>query len=83
VGAHAVTLAQSPGGDALERVHQAGDGHVWRGGDEQVDVVVLAIYLNQLGAEVGAHAGEHLAEGAQVLAVSTHASTWLPRPHAR
>jgi hypothetical protein len=36
-----------------------------------VDVVVLAIHLNQLGAEVGAHAGEHLAEGAQVLAVST------------
>jgi hypothetical protein len=31
-------------------------------------VVVLTIHPDQLGAEVGTHAGEHLAKGAQVLA---------------
>ena len=31
-------------------------------------MVVLTVQLDQLGAEVGTHAGEHLAEGAQVLA---------------
>jgi hypothetical protein len=41
---------------------------VRRVGDEQVDVVVLTIQLDQLGADVGTHAGEHLAKGAQVLA---------------
>jgi hypothetical protein len=41
---------------------------VRRVGDEQVDVVVLTVHLDQLGADVGTHAGEHLAKGAQVLA---------------
>jgi len=33
-----------------------------------VDGVVLGVQLDQLGADVGTHAGEHLAKGAQVLA---------------
>src|SRR5919109_1818457 len=40
VGTHPVALAQPPRGDAVEGVHQAGDGDLWRGGDQQVDVVV-------------------------------------------
>jgi len=68
MGADPVALAQPAGGDALERVHQPGDRDVRRVGDEQVDVVVLAVRLDQLGAEVGAHAGEHRPEGVQVLA---------------
>jgi hypothetical protein len=61
-------LAQPPSRDALAGVHQPGDRDVRRVGDEQVDVVVLTIQLDQLGADVGTHAGEHLAKGAQVLA---------------
>jgi hypothetical protein len=61
-------LAQPPRRDALEGVHQPGDRDLRRGGDEQVDMVVLTVQLDQLGAQVGTHAGEHLAKGAQVLA---------------
>jgi hypothetical protein len=40
---------------------------MWRVGHEQVDVIVLPVHLDQLGAEVCAHAGEHPSEGVQVL----------------
>jgi hypothetical protein len=33
-----------------------------------MDVVVLTVQLDQLGVDVGTHAGDHLAKGAQVLA---------------
>jgi IS605 OrfB family transposase len=39
-----------------------------RVGDQQVDVVVLAVHLDQLGAEIGADAGEHAPKHIQVLA---------------
>src|SRR5215204_984455 len=68
VGADPVALAQLPRGDALEGVHQPGDGDLRRVGHEQVHVVVLAVHLDELGAEVGAHTGEHRTQGVQVLA---------------
>jgi hypothetical protein len=50
------------------REFMAGDRDLRRVSDEQVDMVVLTAQLDQLGAEVRAYAGEHLAKGAQVLA---------------
>jgi putative transposase len=67
VGADPVAGAQVAGGDALESVHQPGDGDLWRVGDQQVEVVVVAVHLDQRGAEVGAQLGEHLPHGVQVL----------------
>jgi hypothetical protein len=68
VGAHPIALAQPPRRDALEGVHQPGDRNVRRVGDEQLHVIVLPAHLDQLGAEVGTYAGEHLAQGVQMLA---------------
>ena len=61
-------VAQPPRRDALAGVDQPGDRDLRRVGDEQVVVVVLTVQLDQLGADVGTHAGQHLAKGAQVLA---------------
>ena len=52
----------------LRECTSPGDGDLRRGGDQQVDVVVLAVQLQQVGAEVGAHPGEHPLEGVQVVA---------------
>ena len=68
MAAHPLALAQPASRDAVEGVHQPGDRDLRQVGDEQVDVVVLTVHLDQLGAEVGTHAGEHQAKGAQVLA---------------
>jgi hypothetical protein len=51
-----------------EFTSRAGDRDLRRVGDEQLDMVVLTVQFAQLGPEVGTHAGEHLAKGAQVLA---------------
>jgi putative transposase len=67
VGADPVALAQSAGGDALERVHQSGDRGRGRVGNQQVHVVVFAVHLDQLSIDVGADAGAHLTKRVQVL----------------
>ena len=48
-------LAEAPGGHALEGVHQLGHGDLRREVHEEVDVVVRAVELDQLGLEVLAH----------------------------
>ena len=52
VGVHLIALAEPAGRDALEVVQQPGDRDAPCGrGDEPVDVVVLAIQIEQFGAE--------------------------------
>ncbi len=51
-------LTEASGGHALEGVHQPGHGDLRREVHEEVDVVVLAVELDQLGLEVLAH-GPH------------------------
>ena len=43
-----------PRRDPLEAVHQGGDGDLWRVFDQQVQVIVLAVEIPQLCAEVAA-----------------------------
>lgn len=50
-------------GYSLEAVHERGDSNFRRVEDEQVHVVVVAVELPQLGAEVGADLVHHLIAG--------------------
>jgi hypothetical protein len=50
----------------LRGVDQPGDGHLGWEVDEQVYVVVLAVELDQLGGEVGAHVLRDVFHPAQV-----------------
>src|SRR5690606_37592851 len=59
-------LAEAPGGHALEGVHQLGHGDLRREVHEEVDVVVLAVELDQLGLEVLAHGPHDLLAPRQV-----------------
>lgn len=61
-----------PGGDALERVHQLGEGDLRWIGDQQVDMAVLAVELPKFGLEVDADRPEDPLQGFQVLG-SEHA----------
>jgi hypothetical protein len=45
-------LAKTTSQDAFQAVHEPGDGDGGREAHEQVDVVVLAVELDQLAAEV-------------------------------
>jgi hypothetical protein len=63
VDAHPVALAQ-PRAETPLRESPAGRPRHAAGRRRQVDVVVLTVQLDQLGADVGTH----LAKGAQVLA---------------
>jgi hypothetical protein len=51
----AVLLAQQPSGDAFERVDQRRECDLGRVVNQQVDVVVLAVELDQFGTEAVAH----------------------------
>ena len=51
-------LAQQTAGDALEAVHEVGDGDLGRVLHQQVDMIILAVHLDQLRLEVGADPGE-------------------------
>ena len=58
--------ASAATGHALEAVDQLGQGDLGWEVDEQVDVVVLAVELDQLGLEVGAHRPHDLLHPGQV-----------------
>jgi len=49
-----VATPQDPGGSALEAVHQGGDSDLGRVMDQEINMVVLAVHLDQLRLEVGA-----------------------------
>ena len=66
----------TPGGaggrtDALERVDQLGQGDLRREVHQQVDVVVLAVELDQLALEVRAHGPHDLLHARQVPSLNT------------
>ncbi|MBB5938418.1 hypothetical protein FHS42_005507 [Streptomyces zagrosensis] len=61
-----ILLAEPAGTDALEAVDQLGRGNFRRDVHEQVDVVVLAVALDQLAFEVGAHGTHDLFPARQV-----------------
>ena len=63
-----VVAAHDPRRDALEAVDEVGHGHPGRVGDEEVDVVGLAVGLHQLSLEVLADLPEDRFKVAQVLA---------------
>jgi hypothetical protein len=83
VGTHPVALAQPASRDALEGVHQPGDRDL-RGVDhEQVDGVVLAVQLDQLGAQVRDTRWRTPRQGRPGARRSAaHADIWSPRPTA-
>lgn len=62
-----VLLAQQPGRDALEGVDQLGELDLGRVVHEQVDMVLFAVELLQLGFEVGAHLSHDLLAARQHL----------------
>ena len=64
-------LAEPAGGDALEAVDQLGHGDLRREVHQQVDVVVLAVELHQLGFEVLAD-GPHDLFAARQVGVGEH-----------
>src|SRR5690606_5660958 len=55
------------GRHALQRVHQRRHRNLRRVLHQQVDVIVLAIHLDQACFEVGAHLGEHPTQEVEVL----------------
>ena len=69
VGADPVPLAEPPGRDAFEGVHQRRDGHLGRVLDQQMHMVVFPVALDQDGPEVLAHLPEHISQVADVLPV--------------
>ena len=62
-------LAQQAARDTLQAVHELGQLHVWRVIHQQVHVVVLAVHLNELRAEVLAHAREDALQRLDVPAI--------------
>src|SRR5450755_4567374 len=67
VGADPVPLPEPPRGDALEGIHQRGDGHLRRVLDQQVHVVVFPVALREHRAEVLADLPEDFGEVADHL----------------
>lgn len=55
-------FAQQAAGYALEAVHEIGHGHLRWVVHQQMNMIVLAVHLHQLGLEVLAHAGEMQAQ---------------------
>ena len=56
-------LAKTTSQDALQAVHEPGDGDGGRKAHEKVDMVVLAVELDQLASEVSAEAEAMEAKG--------------------
>ena len=79
VGSHPLALSQPAGGDACEGVYKPRDGNLGWVAHEQMDMVVLAIHLDQFCAKVGAHAREHLLECPGARRSALCADTWLRR----
>jgi ribosomal protein S15P/S13E len=50
-----VAFAEQAGGDELERVYEAGDGQLGRILHQEVDMVILAVELQQLNPHLLAH----------------------------
>ena len=68
VGSHPLALSQPAGGDACEGVYKPRDGNLGWVAHEQMDMVVLAIHLDQFCAKV-AHTLVNTSWSVQVLAV--------------
>lgn len=62
-------LPQQATGDAFEAVHEIGDSHLGRVFHKQVNVIVLAVHLDQLRLEVGADLGEDRAQPVDGVAI--------------
>lgn len=62
-------LAEKAAGDALQAVDESGDGHLGGIGHEEVDVVVLAVHLDEFPLEVAANLGEGGSEALDGVAV--------------
>jgi len=69
-------LAHPPGEHALERVDQLGQGNLGREVHWQVDVVGLAVELDQLALEVLTHRAEDLFNRFRWASLKTGAGTW-------
>lgn len=67
-------LAQRTAGNAFEAVYEAGDGYLWRIFNQQVDMIVLAIHLDQLRPEVCTGIGEYDAQPIDGVAVEHSAA---------
>src|SRR5690606_39836376 len=62
-------LPQQATGDAFDAVHEIGDSHLGRVFHKQVNVIVLAVHLDQLRLEVGADLGEDRAQPVDGVAI--------------
>lgn len=60
-------LPQHPRRYALERCDEIGQGHLGRVVEQQMDVIVFAVELHQLGLEISANAGKNQPHRIQML----------------
>ena len=79
----AVLLAQQPSGDAFERVDQRRECDLGRVVNQQTDMVVLAVELDQLGAEAVAHLDHDFFTAAQYLVGEHFAPVYGEVDHMR